>query len=109
MKMADLGGAIFSLSSLKSRTRPEEKLLYQTLLREFKQLYSLQDDDEALRMLFYQVPFEKVMDQVHSRNVIVKNGVAYVPQKLQTVLLVNAFKERLIQALESTAKALPRM
>ncbi|KAJ3290495.1 DNA primase large subunit [Borealophlyctis nickersoniae] len=58
---------------------------------------------------FYRVPFEQVLDLVARRQVFVKGGWAYVPGKEQPVLVANAFRERLRDALEATAKALPRM
>ena len=73
------------------------------------QLSYAQATQEVQAQTFYQVEFEKVLDMVSRRQVVVKGGYAYVPGNSEISLLVNEFKDRLKQALEETAKALPRM
>ncbi|ORY06696.1 DNA primase large subunit Spp2 [Basidiobolus meristosporus CBS 931.73] len=83
---------------------PEDKRLFQ------KELYQasahiLNFESEP----FFEVDFEKVPDLIQRRQVYVRKGKAYVPMSDQAALVVNEFKNHLSQALEATAKALPRM
>ncbi|KAF9992714.1 hypothetical protein BGZ79_002738 [Entomortierella chlamydospora] len=58
---------------------------------------------------YFEVDFERVTGLVGRRQVYVKGGKAYVPMADQVVLVLDEFKERLSNALEVTARALPRM
>ncbi|KAI8817371.1 eukaryotic and archaeal DNA primase, large subunit-domain-containing protein [Fimicolochytrium jonesii] len=65
--------------------------------------------DQLQQTNFYRVPFEHVLKLVAKRRVFIKAGWAYVPERDQAILVANAFKSHLNDALEATAKALPRM
>ncbi|EAQ86101.1 hypothetical protein CHGG_07354 [Chaetomium globosum CBS 148.51] len=56
-----------------------------------------------------KVDWTRVPDLVESRKVFVKAGMAYVPGREQQSMVLNAFSKRLGQALELTARALPRL
>ncbi|KAI8369573.1 DNA primase large subunit Spp2 [Radiomyces spectabilis] len=58
---------------------------------------------------FFEVDFEKVPDLLSRRHVYVTRGKAYIPITEQISLVMEEFRNRLSQALEATAKALPRM
>lgn len=58
---------------------------------------------------YYQVPFERVPDLVASREVYLADGYAFVPQSSLISILLSQFKRNLMQALELTARALPRL
>ncbi|KAI9364974.1 eukaryotic and archaeal DNA primase, large subunit-domain-containing protein [Zopfochytrium polystomum] len=58
---------------------------------------------------FYKVPFERVAGLVARRAVVVAAGFAYVPDAERPLLVAHAFRERLRDALEATARAMPRM
>ncbi|KAH6641380.1 eukaryotic and archaeal DNA primase, large subunit-domain-containing protein [Chaetomium tenue] len=56
-----------------------------------------------------KVDWTRVPDLVEGRKVFVKAGMAYVPGREQQSMVLNAFSKRLGQALELTARALPRL
>ncbi|KXS11342.1 hypothetical protein M427DRAFT_102476 [Gonapodya prolifera JEL478] len=58
---------------------------------------------------FYKIPWHKVLELVAARRVFVHRGTAYVPQDHILSLVVSEYKIHLTAALESTARALPRM
>jgi DNA primase large subunit len=58
---------------------------------------------------FFKVDFQKVDELVSTRNVLVRKGKAYVPMSLQLSLISGEFSRRLEQAMEITARALPRL
>ncbi|KAI9138307.1 eukaryotic and archaeal DNA primase, large subunit-domain-containing protein [Paraphysoderma sedebokerense] len=58
---------------------------------------------------FYKVRFEDALELIGQRQVIVKDGFAYVAAQDQVVLLVNEFRAHLLVSLENAAKFLPRM
>ncbi|KAJ3054937.1 DNA primase large subunit [Rhizophlyctis rosea] len=84
---------------------PEEK---QTLSIPLQQTHGI-TPEELKHQTFYRAPFEQVLDLVASRRVLLRNGYAYVSQKDQPTLVSNAFRHKLKESLELTAKALPRM
>ncbi|KAF2709832.1 DNA primase large subunit [Pleomassaria siparia CBS 279.74] len=63
-----------------------------------------EDDQE-----WFKVDWERVPELVDQRRVFLKRGKAYVPQKEQLSLVVAEFTKRLDEALELTARALPRL
>ncbi|KAK9448347.1 eukaryotic and archaeal DNA primase, large subunit-domain-containing protein [Limtongia smithiae] len=58
---------------------------------------------------YFKVPFERVPELIENRRVLLKNGDAYVPSSLQFSLVLSEFSEHLDRALETTARALPRL
>ncbi|TIC46368.1 DNA primase, large subunit [Wallemia mellicola] len=58
---------------------------------------------------YYKVKWTQVPELVERRRVFLKEGYAYVPMRDQTSLIMNSFSSQLTQALEYTAKALPRL
>ncbi|KAK4127988.1 DNA primase, large subunit [Parathielavia appendiculata] len=56
-----------------------------------------------------KVDWMRVPDLIEGRKVYVKAGKAYVPGREQQSMVLNAFTKRLEQALELTARALPRL
>lgn len=58
---------------------------------------------------FFKVPFEKVADLVESRRVFLMRGNAYVPQSYQTSMVAAEFTAHLQEAMDMTARALPRL
>jgi DNA primase large subunit len=62
-------------------------------------------DEEA----YFKVDWEKVPELVEQRKVLLKRGMAYVPVKEQMSLIVTEFTRRLDQAMDLTARALPRL
>ncbi|KAF1951778.1 DNA primase, large subunit [Byssothecium circinans] len=58
---------------------------------------------------WFKVDWERVPELVEQRKVLVKRGKAYVPQREQMSLVVADFTKRLDEALELTARALPRL
>ncbi|KAK3297204.1 eukaryotic and archaeal DNA primase, large subunit-domain-containing protein [Chaetomium fimeti] len=56
-----------------------------------------------------KVDWTRVPDLVEARKVYVKAGKAYVPGREQQSMVLNAYTKRLAQALELTARALPRL
>ncbi|CUM65979.1 uncharacterized protein PRCAT00003633001 [Priceomyces carsonii] len=58
---------------------------------------------------FIKLPFEKVPNLVSSRQVYLKNGMAYIPSSLQLSLLALEFQEGLSQSLLRTLQSLPRL
>jgi len=65
------------------------------------------DVDE--KELYFKVKWTSVPDLVEKRRVFLKDGWAYVPSKERSSIVFQEFQTRLEQALEMTAKALPRM
>ncbi|KAL2195101.1 eukaryotic and archaeal DNA primase, large subunit-domain-containing protein [Corynascus similis CBS 632.67] len=61
-------------------------------------------DEDWLKVDWMRVP-----DLVESRRVYVRAGMAYVPGREQQSMVLNAFTKRLEEALELTARALPRL
>ncbi|TIA75559.1 hypothetical protein E3P89_03625 [Wallemia ichthyophaga] len=64
---------------------------------------------EFEKELYYKVKWTQVPELVERRRVFLKQGYAYVPMREQTSLILNSFSSQLQQALEFTAKALPRL
>ncbi|PWN48323.1 DNA primase large subunit [Violaceomyces palustris] len=58
---------------------------------------------------FFKVHWTRVTDLVERRRVFVRGGVAWVPMKEQSSLVLAEFQSRLSRDLELTAKALPRL
>ncbi|KAF1992037.1 DNA primase, large subunit [Aulographum hederae CBS 113979] len=58
---------------------------------------------------WFKVDWERVPELVESRRVFLKRGMAYVPSREQSSLVVAEFTRRLDQALELTARAIPRL
>ncbi|KIW02683.1 uncharacterized protein PV09_06120 [Verruconis gallopava] len=58
---------------------------------------------------WFKIDWEQVPDLVEQRKVYLKAGLAYVPQREQMSLVVTEYTKRLDQALEMTARALPRL
>ncbi|KAF2254875.1 DNA primase large subunit [Trematosphaeria pertusa] len=58
---------------------------------------------------WFKVDWERVPELVEQRKVLLKRGKAYVPQREQMSLVVAEFTKRLDEALELTARALPRL
>ncbi|KAI0006096.1 DNA primase large subunit [Russula compacta] len=58
---------------------------------------------------YFKVKWTSVPDLVEKRRVFLKDGWAYVPSREQSSIVFQEFQTRLEQALEMTAKALPRM
>ncbi|KAF2192537.1 DNA primase large subunit [Zopfia rhizophila CBS 207.26] len=58
---------------------------------------------------WFKVDWERVPELVEQRRVFLKRGKAYVMQREQMSLVVAEFTKRLDEALELTAKALPRL
>ncbi|KAF2876980.1 eukaryotic and archaeal DNA primase, large subunit-domain-containing protein [Massariosphaeria phaeospora] len=58
---------------------------------------------------WFKVDWERVPELVEQRKVFLKRGKAYVPQREQMSLVVAEFTRRLDEALELTARALPRL
>lgn len=85
----------------------EKKLLAAELYNSHRHVFA--NREEMMATSFYKVPFAQVLDLVARRSVFLRAGFAYVPQTQQEVLVCNQFREHLAQALESTARALPRM
>lgn len=92
-----------NLKTFKPKPGKESLAFHASLLLDLQRLYNLSDTELATQS-FFKVPFETVLDQVRNRAVIVKAGFAYVPRSLQTVLLVNMFKERLDESLEALVR-----
>ncbi|KAF9735033.1 hypothetical protein PMIN03_005616 [Paraphaeosphaeria minitans] len=58
---------------------------------------------------WFKVDWERVPELVGHRKVLLKRGMAYVPAREQTSLVVAEFTKRLDEQLELTARALPRL
>ncbi|KAH6851727.1 DNA primase large subunit [Alternaria alternata] len=58
---------------------------------------------------WFKVDWERVPELVSQRKVLLKRGKAYVPQREQMSLVVAEFTKKLDEALELTARALPRL
>ncbi|KAL6712343.1 DNA primase subunit pri2 [Coniothyrium glycines] len=58
---------------------------------------------------WFKVDWERVPELVEQRRVLLKRGKAYVPQKEQMSLVLAEFTKKLDDALELTARALPRL
>ncbi|KAF2132407.1 DNA primase, large subunit [Dothidotthia symphoricarpi CBS 119687] len=58
---------------------------------------------------WFKVDWERVPELVEQRRVLLKRGKAYVPQREQMSLVVAEFTRKLDEALELTARALPRL
>ncbi|KAI9105623.1 eukaryotic and archaeal DNA primase, large subunit-domain-containing protein [Phlyctochytrium arcticum] len=65
--------------------------------------------EELASTNFYRVPFEKVINLVARRQVYLEAGFAYVPEREQATLVVDAFSTHLAAQLEITAKAVPQL
>ncbi|KAF2738402.1 DNA primase large subunit [Polyplosphaeria fusca] len=66
---------------------------------------SKRNDDQD----WFKVDWERVPELVEQRRVLLKMGKAYVPQREQMSLVVAEYTKRLDDALELTARALPRL
>ncbi|KAF2857031.1 DNA primase large subunit [Plenodomus tracheiphilus IPT5] len=58
---------------------------------------------------WFKVDWERVPELVEQRRVLLRSGKAYVPQREQMSLVVAEYTKRLDEALELTARALPRL
>ncbi|CCA73765.1 related to PRI2-DNA-directed DNA polymerase alpha, 58 KD subunit (DNA primase) [Serendipita indica DSM 11827] len=58
---------------------------------------------------YYKVPWSRVPDLVHGRRVYLRAGAAYVPSREQSSIVFQQFQADLEEAMEMTARALPRM
>ncbi|KAI0831416.1 DNA primase large subunit [Trametes gibbosa] len=58
---------------------------------------------------YYKVKWTRVPDLVEKRKVVLRGGMAYVPQTEQASIVLQEFQSRLEKDLEMTAKALPRL
>jgi DNA primase large subunit len=58
---------------------------------------------------YFKVDWERVPDLVEHRRVFLRGGKAYLPSTQYSSLVVGEFTRRLDQALELTARALPRL
>ncbi|PWN27848.1 hypothetical protein BDZ90DRAFT_246216 [Jaminaea rosea] len=58
---------------------------------------------------FFKVPWTKVPDLVEKRRVFLRRGVAWVPMREQSSLIMAEFTNRLNKELEYTARSLPRL
>lgn len=58
---------------------------------------------------FFKVPWTKVPDLVEKRKVFLQGGVAWVPMREQSSLVLAEFSNRLEKELEFTARSLPRL
>ncbi|KAK7556970.1 eukaryotic and archaeal DNA primase, large subunit-domain-containing protein [Phyllosticta citricarpa] len=58
---------------------------------------------------WFKVDWEKVPELVEQRKVLLKRGKAYVPVREQSSLVLAEFSRRLEEAMELTARALPRL
>jgi len=65
--------------------------------------------DKKLDDGYFKVDWERVPDLVELRRVFVRAGKAYVPSALHVSLVVAAYTKKLEDALELTARALPRL
>ncbi|EJU04562.1 DNA primase large subunit [Dacryopinax primogenitus] len=65
--------------------------------------------EDYLEDTFYKTPWTQVPELVERRRVFLWKGWAYVPSREQSTLVFQEFQNRLEQALEITAKALPRL
>lgn len=102
---------------------PEEKQrmsaqLHAALYQLLRTLLALESEgkvtDEMVRQLmaaqeFIKVPFRNVPDLVAQRNVLLSQGMAYIPLTAQLSLLATEFSTRLEQALVRTFRTLPRL
>lgn len=57
----------------------------------------------------YKVDFEQVPELIANRSVTLYKGKAYIPTSLQFTLVIGDFQSRLKNALEMTARAIPRL
>lgn len=55
------------------------------------------------------MPFEEALELVQRRQVHLVQGLAYVPGSALITLVASEFRRRLQEALEATARALPRV
>lgn len=104
--MAQFGGSTMNLSTFKPTSA--EKLAHSQLVKDLERFYNF-TDKEHQSQVFFKVPFERILDLVKGRQVIVRNGFAYVPRSTQTVLLINLFKDRLEASLEELAAVMPNI
>ncbi|GBE81991.1 DNA primase large subunit [Sparassis latifolia] len=58
---------------------------------------------------YYKVKWTRVPDLIEKRRVFLKGGLAYVPAREQSSIVFQEFQTNLMNALEMTAKALPRL
>ena len=78
------------------------------LINDIRNVYSI-DSEIVKSAMFYKVPFEQVVELVSKRACLLRDGWAYVPESERILLVLNAFKKSLMNGLEETARALPRM
>ncbi|KGB80170.1 DNA primase large subunit [Cryptococcus deuterogattii R265] len=95
-----------SLSFNYDTVDEDEKKLFKT---ELQQMLPKGSKEDAVSETWFKVPWYTVPDLVGARRVLVKGGLAFVPQSLQLSLVLQAFADRLEKALEFTAKNLPRL
>ncbi|KAE8540423.1 hypothetical protein D1P53_003369 [Cryptococcus gattii VGV] len=95
-----------SLSFNYDTVDEDEKKLFKT---ELQQMLPKGTKEDAASETWFKVPWYTVPDLVGARRVLVKGGLAFVPQSLQLSLVLQAFADRLEKALEFTAKNLPRL
>ncbi|KAF8541477.1 eukaryotic and archaeal DNA primase, large subunit-domain-containing protein [Trichophaea hybrida] len=74
-----------------------------------KQLLAATPAMKQLDESYYKVDWERVPDLVGRREVLLRDGKAYVPSSQISSIVVAEFTSRLDNALELTARALPRL
>lgn len=74
-----------------------------TELQEFEPLLRVSSPESAVGV-HYKVNMEEVMDLVRRRRVVLRKGVAFVPESLQLSLLAKEFGRRLESSLEMLAR-----
>ncbi|KAJ3212908.1 hypothetical protein HK099_007632 [Clydaea vesicula] len=109
MKLADFGGEVINLATYNV-SNPNEAVSHKNLQNVIKIYYQSDiKDSNEMNQIFYKVPFEKVIENVRQRNLIVHNGFVYVPTNLTNLLLINLFKEKLTLELTLLLKNLPML
>lgn len=83
----------------------EKQTFREELLAATPSLSAAQWESEA----FFKVPWTKVPDLVEKRRVFLRRGVAWVPMREQSSLILAEFSNRLNKDLEFTARSLPRL
>ncbi|KAJ3342485.1 hypothetical protein HDU93_002244 [Gonapodya sp. JEL0774] len=91
---------------------PEERRILEPSLRQCDSRFLNKDQlggDPFVDTQFYKIPWTKVLELVATRRVFLHRGLAYVPSDHILSLVVSEYRAYLQQALETTARALPRM
>ena len=91
-------------------TLASSKLEMNRLVMEIKATYPQYATwDGQSSLVFYKAPFQKVPELVMKRMVLLNRGSAYIAESERVILVVNAFRDALQEALEVTANALPTL